>query len=398
MTHGPHVPAPLRRRVFVTDGMQRKALAAVRGLRASGFSVVVGESTRFAPALFSRCADARVVYPSPRAAPDAFVDALEAELRRRPCDVLLPMEEETLLTVLHARARLERLARIPFPPAASIERLRDKALLAALAEGAGVPVPRTVALPPDGNALDAAGELRFPLVVKPRVGAGAYGLRYVERPAELARCVAEARTRHPHLVLQERIPPGGEALCVTLFLDPAGAARAAFCHRRLREYPVSGGASTWRESVRVPEACAAALRLLRSVGWWGVAHVEFKRAPRDGRLYLLEVNPRFAGSLHLAASSGVDFASLLARWALGEEVEAPAYRQGVQARWLIPGDVLAFLGRLRRGVLDWDFFRFAGPRLRFDDWGNGDWFAVVGAALAVGPMLTRPEFRGLLRR
>ncbi len=387
-----------RGRVFVTDGMQRKALAAVRGLHRSGFDVVVGESTRFAPALFSRRARERVVHPPPREVPGAFVDALVAALRRHRCDVLLPMEEETLLVVLGARARLERHARIPFPDGALIERMRDKGNLPALAAAAGVSVPRTVLVPPGGDPLRAADAVGFPLVVKPRVSTGAYGLRYVDRPEALPRIYAEVDARFPGPLLQERLPAGGEARCVTLFLDPAGSVRASFAHRRLREYPVTGGAGTARVSLHAPVETAAAVRLLRAAGWWGVAHVEFKRDRRDGRFRLLEVNPRFAGSLHLAVEAGVDFASLLARWALGEVVTPPPYPDGIQARWLLPGDLLAFLGRLWRGRLDRDFFRWGGRRLRFDDWGDGDWFAVVGAALAAGPIVTRHEFRRLLRR
>jgi len=387
-----------RGRVLVTDGMQRKALAAVRGLHRAGFEVIVGESTRFAPALFSRRAHAWFVYPPPRESPEAFLRVLEGALRRHRCDVLLPMEEETLLVVLGARERLERWARLPFPDRSLIERLRDKGNLAGLALFAGVPVPRTVSVPAGGDPVQAAAALRFPVVVKPRVSTGAYGLRYVDRPENLAGVWASVHARFPGPLIQERLPAGGEARCVTLFLDPEGVVRGAFAHRRLREYPVTGGAGTWRESLHAPAETAAAVRLLRAAGWWGVAHVEFKRDLRDGRFRLLEVNPRFAGSLHLAIESGVDFASLLVRWSLGEAVEAPGYPEGIQARWLLPGDLLAFLARLRQGRFDLDFFRWGGWRLRFDDWGDGDWFAVVGAALAAGPMVTRHEFRRLLWR
>jgi hypothetical protein len=59
---------------------------------------------------------------------------------------------------------------------------------------------------------------------------------------------------------------------------------------------------------------------------------------------LMEINPRFWGSLELAVRSGVDFPALYARASLGEKLGAPsAYKTGVRCRWVIPGDILRYL-------------------------------------------------------
>jgi hypothetical protein len=75
--------------------------------------------------------------------------------------------------------------------------------------------------------------------------------------------------------------------------------------------------------------------LLNSVGWHGVAMVEFKVSP-DGTPYLIEVNGRFWGSLQLAIDAGVDFPWLLYQLANGDRVdEVPGYAIGVRWRWLL---------------------------------------------------------------
>jgi predicted ATP-grasp superfamily ATP-dependent carboligase len=119
-------------------------------------------------------------------------------------------------------------------------------------------------------------------------------------------------------------------------------------HRRVREYPVTGGPSTTAESVRDPELEALGLRLLETLNWHGAAMVEFKKDSRDGEFTLLEVNPKFWGSLGLAIACGVDFPYLAARMAADGDVDAVSdYRLGVRFRWPLPDDVLHLLAKPR---------------------------------------------------
>jgi hypothetical protein len=108
-------------------------------------------------------------------------------------------------------------------------------------------------------------------------------------------------------LVQERIPKEGDSLGVSALFDENSRVKAAFVHRRLREYPITGGPSTLRESVSRPEILELGLSLLKALDWFGVAMVEFKMDPRDDTPKLMEVNPRFWGSLQLAISSGVHF-------------------------------------------------------------------------------------------
>jgi len=82
--------------------------------------------------------------------------------------------------------------------------------------------------------------------------------------------------------------------------------------------------------------------------WTGVAMVEFKQDARTSRYYLMEVNPRFWGSLQLAIDAGADFPWHLVRLALGEKV-APSHRWrvGVRSRWEW-GEVDYLLARLTK--------------------------------------------------
>ena len=77
------------------------------------------------------------------------------------------------------------------------------------------------------------------------------------------------------------------------------------------------------------------LKLLKKLNWYGVAMVEFKADIRDNIPKLMEVNPRFWGSLPLAIYSGVDFPWLLAKMAINGDIEPiTSYKKGVKLRFL----------------------------------------------------------------
>ena len=336
-------------RVLVLDGFWNKSLAAVRSLGRAGAFVAAGERTRLAPALFSRYCSRRFVYPSAATRPDAFLAALDQEVQSTGYDVLLPMELATQLLVTEHRRRMEPGVRIPFAEAERARRVHDKGSLTAFARDHGIECPATFFPAGPGDAADLAGDLPYPVLVKPRHSSGGRGIRRVERRGEFLEAYTSVHARFPAPIVQECLPPGGEALGVAVLMNFTSEPRASFAYRRLREYPATGGPSTLRESIRDPGLRATAERLLSLLGWVGVAMAEFKVDPRDGRPKLLEVNPRFWGSLHHAIVCGVDFPWLLCRMAVEGDVDRVAdYRVGVQSRSLLHGDLMHFLTRRER--------------------------------------------------
>jgi predicted ATP-grasp superfamily ATP-dependent carboligase len=77
--------------------------------------------------------------------------------------------------------------------------------------------------------------------------------------------------------------------------------------------------------------------------------VEFRIDARDGIPKLMEINPRFWGSLQLSILAGVDFPCLLYRMMIRGDVKpALHYEEGVRCRWLLPGDILWFMSSPRK--------------------------------------------------
>jgi predicted ATP-grasp superfamily ATP-dependent carboligase len=329
----------------VTDGLWRKSLSAIRSLGKAGWDVTVAGDTLFTTGFWSRYAGARL--RGPLAARDGvgfgrmMVRWLSENAPRRP--VVLPMEDATLRWVSENRDGVLRFADALLPPAEALRIAWDKGETAAVASQLGLGVPQT-SLPTTANALWEMVRDAEPgqFVIKPAAGSGSAGVQYA-KPRSFDDVYRHWK-RYGRLLVQTRVPAEGRARGVSLLFGRDGACLAAFAHERLRQYPVSGGPSTDRVSVRDDRLVADSIRLLQALRWQGVAMVEWKLDPSDGnRPKLMEINPRFWGSLELAIRAGVDFPVLYAAAARGEPV-APAfdYTEGVRCRWMVPGELLRY--------------------------------------------------------
>jgi len=385
-------------RVLILDGMWNKSLAAVRSLGKRGLYVAAGERTRLATALFSRYCKKRVIYPSPVEQKQEFLHYLEDELAQGDYDVTLPMEFSTqiILTDRENKQKLERYTRIPFADAGLAMNVNDKAFIMQHALGKGFHIPKTYFLNREDQIAEVAKNVEYPIVIKPRVSSGSRGIVYAKSREELISSYKQVHRRYPFPFVQEYIPDGEGTYGVGLLLNFNSEIRASFVYKRLRCYPVSGGPSTLRESVKREDIQGIAESLLQSLKWTGIAHVEFKIDPRDNLPKLLEVNPRFWGSLQLAIEAGVDFPYLLYRMAMDRDVEpVKDYKSGVRCRWLIPGDILHFIKNPERFKLKPSFFDL---HIRDDIVSRNDLMPTFGRFLSAFVFLFDKEMRKLITR
>lgn len=390
---------PRKLRVFVTDGFWRKTLAAVRGLGRIGVRVSVGESSLLAPSLLSRYSDRIVRTPSPVLNPSHYIEFMIDYLIRHPHDVLIPMEEDTQILISKHKTAFSCLTNIFVAHHECLSLIQDKLIVISQAESLGIPTPKTVGVPDVESGLSLVDRFSYPVVVKPRVGSGSAGVQYIETREALPPALRKAFQNGGAPLVQERLPREGSGIGASFLMDAGQNVLASFVHKRLREYPVGGGPSTLRESIVDERVREYGERLLRSFGFQGVAMVEFKVDSRDGTPKLLEVNPRFWGSLALAIDAGVNFPYLLTLAALGIPFEpVTSYKTGHRTRWLLPGDILHFIHNPGRWHLDPSFFRFIEPSLTYDIIDATDPWPIVGTLLSLWPYYRSHDFEHVRAR
>lgn len=324
--------------VLVLDAAQRSALAVTRSLGRAGLRVTTADATTQALAGCSRFSSQYLQSPSPEKDPAGYVQWLAELSEKQAFDWVLPVTEITSQLLLLKSAELPHV-RLPFADYQTVLSLADKGRLVELAQEQGIAHPRSswhasvASLKPE--------TLDFPLVLKPCLSKIFAQERWVATRVRVLHSREELESEllaspylneHPFM-LQEFIPGKGAGI---FCLYNRGRPAAFFAHRRLREKPPEGGVSVLSESAEIdPAMRECAEKLLGSVGWHGVAMVEFRITP-EGVPYLMEVNTRFWGSLQLAIDSGVDFPCLLWQIQQGQAPDnADDYRLGQRLRWLL---------------------------------------------------------------
>ncbi|MBF0569808.1 MAG: ATP-grasp domain-containing protein [Candidatus Omnitrophica bacterium] len=383
---------------LVTDGMWRKSLATVRGLAQGGVKVSVGERTWMASALFSRYADRRFVYPSVTLYPDKFLDWLEGQVKTGRYDVLITPEEETALLVWQNFSRFSSHIRFPLADQEAFSLARDKFKLLLRARAVGVIGPITKLIRTSEDFAQGIRDISFPLVLKPVISTGGRGMHYLLSPSSLNGQFKHMKERYGDFLMQEYIP-GDQYYGVSVIFNRKNQMRSAFVHKKLRQFPVAGGASTYAVSVEHPELVELAETLLQDIGWHGPANIEFKIDARDGKPRLMEVNPRLWGAVQLAIGAGINVPFLLYQLAMTEDIPPTfKYATGVKFRSLFPGDWMHFFSKLSTDKkADFDVFRLFDKEACHATWSYADPLPFVGQSLSLLDYFTSKElgkFRG----
>jgi D-aspartate ligase len=319
-------------------GADYRALAVVRSLGRRGIPVWVLRDGNDTLAARSRYARRHLPFPPDRD-PEAQVACLLNLAREHQLDgwVLIPSRDGTAALIGNAHARLAERFRLTTPPWDMLRWAYDKRLTYALAERIGLPYPRTW---PVSVALDPGVSLQFPVIIKPTVKEESNALTAakawrVDDARELTARLPEAcQLVDPDvLVIQEVIPRHGADQLSYAALCRSGQPVASLTARRVRQYPADfGRASTYVETIVMPDVEEHAMAFLAECRFDGLVEVEFIRDPRDGTLKLIDVNPRVWGWHGLCGPAGVDFSYLAYRQARSLPIEPTVAQPGV--RWL----------------------------------------------------------------
>jgi D-aspartate ligase len=334
-------------------------LSLVRALGRAGIAVALAGDPDDYTAL-SRFVKTRVTLPPIAEDPDgaaAVLCAWASSQRSQP--VLYYQGDDELLLVSRERRRLSRFFRMVLPDEELVEDTVDKIRFARLAKRLSLPVPATLVI--EQGALcreELTAWDRFPAVLKPgsRVGWFASKLSaeqtqrgqkafLVQSREEVLRLYDALNEHEGGIVLQQCIP-GGEENVVSYhaYVRHDGEIAAEFTGRKVRTAPRSFGLSSCVEITDDEEVRRLGRRVLDTLGaaytsgsiprasqsqgaalvggaranhapahFTGVVKLDFKQDPRDGRLFLLEVNPRFNLWHHPAAAAGANIPAMVYR-------------------------------------------------------------------------------------
>ena len=286
--------------------------------------VLAADASGLAPAL-QRAHEAFVV---PRFNDPAYVDAILQICVQHDVRLLVPATDAELPVIDARRADLLAVGTVPVvSDRAVLDVCLDKLAMHGFLVEHGLDAPTTLVTLADARQSVAAGDLSFPLVVKPRWGSGSLLLSFPTDDAELelsARLTERvlARTRLAGgateagrtVLFQPRIPGDEYGLDVVNDLD--GRYVGTLVRRKLK---MSGGRTEQAVTMSHPGLERLGATLGRALGHRGVLDCDVM--VDGGRCLVIDLNARFGGGYAFSHLAGADVPSAMLAWATDAPVD-----------------------------------------------------------------------------
>ncbi len=313
-------------RAIVLFSRSWQALSCIRSLGLRGVDVIAADEFSITPGSLSKYSSDSFQYTNPMQDEQQFLDDLSQAIDRYTPGsnipyVLIPTQRETRLIAQHAD-RFEGRIKIAAPAIELIEKVCDKGWLANYADEQGVPIPNTWCPANVAELKSQLSDAEFPVIVKIRSGIGGIGLRLCETLEQAADaytefCDQHALTTEAAPIVQQAVP--GDDYCVCAIADN-GVAKGVTTYMNVGKLS-GGGPGMVRETVSAPGAELATKKLLKSLGWHGVAQLDFVwSGDEQDPAYLIELNARLFSGLFQIVASGVDYPWYLFQLASGKKI------------------------------------------------------------------------------
>ncbi|CAN5355481.1 carbamoyl-phosphate synthase large subunit [soil metagenome] len=301
---------------------------ACRVLRAEGVRVILVNPNPATIMTDPDFADATYVEPITM---EALTKIIEKE---RPDAVLPTLGGQTALNAaiaLDEAGILERFSvELIGAKVEAIKKGEDRQIFKQLVIDAGAEVARSHIAHSVGEAIDAAADLGYPLVVRPSFTMGGLGSGFAHGDDELIRMVTDGLHQSPttEVLLEESIT-GWKEYELELMRDTADNTVVVCSIENVDPVGVHTGDSitvapaltlTDREFQRMRDV---GIDIIRAVGVdTGGCNIQFAIEPSTGRMIVIEMNPRVSRSSALASkATGFPIAKIAARLAIGYRLD-----------------------------------------------------------------------------
>jgi D-aspartate ligase len=419
--HDPEIPdlpaadaPPLKARRHwppaVIAGAYRTGVLGVRALSRRGVRATSFDSDSSMPGFRSVYGKARLC-PDPDTDPHgwlSFMIQLAHELGEKA--VLIPSADQFVSAIArHADDLANHYILSPNVRVQGLLATKETQYELAVRHGMAIPHTRVVSTRADIEAF--ADNASFPCLLKPihfrewRAFAPGHPLYYAKiaiarSRSDLIRDWELAATINPKTIAQEIIEGDDTAKRVYVACYDGTSQRIANAmFRELRCNPLQFGPATVSEPVSDAETDAICDSFLRRIGYTGICEIEMKRDARDGRVKMIEANPRLTGGGDAAPYAGVDICWLHYLDMIGVRFKAVSPSPSRFRHIDLRADVAAIFAYRRAGLLSWrDVAESYRGQLAFFDFDAQDWrysgetvYRMVRSALRelITPLLDR---------
>lgn len=256
-------------------------------------------------------------YCPPGISQDQRFDFLKRRIEDLDIHVLLPIIVPSIRYVSKYKKDFQALGlEIQVPGIKQLDLANCKGSLAKFLHKNGLPHPRTY----DSKELKKEKDLPFPLLIKPLSSWNGRGLSLAKNEEELRGLVE----REERFIAQEYLT--GEDYCVNVICQEG----------EIKQYSIQKGIIPSRHSFRpnlgaefveAKPLLSIVEHIMAELNWTGVANFDVLKEAQTENYFIIEMNPRFWGSVEASQRVGVNFPLLYVQSVLGEKLDSKPYRK-----------------------------------------------------------------------
>ncbi len=259
--------------------------------------------------------DHQLMMPYPSAAPETLIERLLYIKSQYGLDAVIPNFDVELPLYIHLADELAELGIRTFLPTRKQFELRNKKHLPELAKAIGIASPRTIAVSSPAEFEAALLTIGFPAMVK-----GPYykAYRVTNRDQAIDHCLHLANDWGWPILVQEIV--SGVELNLVGVGDGRGGSLGLVAVKKM--WITELGKMWTGITVRHPAMLDAAEAFLRHTRWRGPFELECM-CDADGRVNLIEINPRFPAWVYGATGVGINLPARMIRTLFEQPLTAP---------------------------------------------------------------------------
>lgn len=310
--------------LFTCAGRRTYLLKYFKENLSEGDKVVATDMQLSAPAL--QAADVKIQVPA--VYDPNYVDITLGICKEQKIDLLLSLNDLELPILSENKARFEALGvKVVVSDPEVIDICFDKYMTAQWVESLGLHAPKTYVRLEDAKRALAAGEVSFPLFMKPRWGSGSIGLESISDMEELdiyyhllfkkikKTILATASVGDEYIMIQEKLT--GAEFGLDIMNDLEGNNVGVSVKQKLA---MRAGETDKAVTLDLPEVREMGRKIGQALKHIGNLDVDIMQRA-NGDYCVLELNPRFGGGYPFSYEAGVNMPKAIISWAKGEKVD-----------------------------------------------------------------------------
>jgi D-aspartate ligase len=318
------LPTTIKKSILIPDGESHLLIYVINCLgQVPGIKIHVMSSIKWNPLRFSKYVSKFKYYPKV-ANDEKWLHQINTEIEKNKIDIVMPIFEIGIRRIIKNKASLAQSALlVPLPDLETFTTVINKWKLACYCENNKIPVPKSFLYTP-GEVISASTfeGIKFPVIIKPLEGfGGGIGIEIFKNIEDLLK---HLREKADQLIIVQNFIKGYDIDCSILAKDGK-----ILAHTIQQGY--IAGASPFMpqiglEFVNNPVLFGVVEKLITSLKWDGVAHLDLRYDEEVNEYKIIELNPRFWGSLDASYLMGINFPYLLTLVTLGYNINPITYK------------------------------------------------------------------------